>query len=76
MASDYHRDRPVRMTPLHRTLSEAVRSSTLSYQQMSIATGLKRATISEMINGRVRGSLESWQKLLDVANVQIGWKNE
>lgn len=68
------RDRNVVMNPLHKVLSEAVRSSPLTYQQMAIATGMKRGTISEMVNGRIRGSLESWQKLLDVTDVKIGWK--
>lgn len=74
MAGDRNRERPIRMTPLQKVLSEAVRSSPLSYQQMSLATGLNRSTISEMINGRVNGSMRSWQKLLDVTETQIGWK--
>lgn len=76
MASDYYRNRAtkVRMTQLHKTLSEAVRSSEMTYQDMADATGMARSTISEMVNGRVRGSLESWQKLLDATGVVIRWE--
>lgn len=74
MGAAHFRDRPVRMTPLQKVLSEAIRSSSMTYTQMSVATGMRRSTISEMINGRVNGSIMSWQKLLDATNVQIGWK--
>lgn len=74
MAADSHRDRPIRMTPLQSVLSEAVRTSPLTYKQIAVVTGMKPGTISEMINGRVNGSIKSWQKLLDATEVQIGWK--
>jgi alkylated DNA nucleotide flippase Atl1 len=62
------------MTPLQRVLSEAVRSSPMTYREIGDRAGMARKTVSEMVNGRVRGSLESWQRLLDATGAQVGWK--
>lgn len=75
MAADYYnRTNANRMTPLQKVLSEAVRSSPLTYKEIADRAGIRRSTVSEMINGRVAGSVRSWQRLLDATDVKIGWK--
>ena len=61
-------------TPIQKTLTDAVRSAYLTHTELARRSGIGRPYVSEVLNGRVRGSMTTWQKLLDAADVEIGWK--
>lgn len=53
---------------------DAVRSSKKTPTEIARDAGISRQAVSEMLNGRVRGSIMSWAKVLDAAGVEIGWR--
>lgn len=59
------------MTPLQALLVEKIRESGVYQADLSRATLLSEKHISQMMTGRVAGSLPTWQLLLDAAGVDV-----
>lgn len=78
LTTPYHQrrdhDRYPEQTALQKMMLEAVRSTKIPHTELSRRTGIGRPYVSEVLNGRVRGTLTTWQKLLDAADIEIGWR--
>lgn len=63
-------------TPLHTTLTQAVRNCGLTVDDLSKKSGINRSHLYDVLNGWSYGSLGFWQKVLDAAEVEIGWRHK
>lgn len=59
---------------LQTTFRDAVKQSGYNNTQLAERSGLSRQHVSKLLNGRVRGTLDTWEVLLDAAGVAIGWR--
>jgi transcriptional regulator with XRE-family HTH domain len=63
------------MTALQAFLADLVRHTGLPQQQIAGEVGISEKHLSQMLNGRVEGTLSTWQAVLDAAGVSLGELN-
>jgi hypothetical protein len=62
--------------PLHNVLVEAVKQSGMTTTQLADAAHVNRVHLADVLNGWSYGSVAFWQKVLDAAGVEIGWRHK
>lgn len=61
--------------PIQQTMRSAVFATGLSAIEIADRSGLSRSAVSEMLSGRVRGTLTSWQRILTALNIKLECKS-
>ena len=56
------------MSPLQVWLTGLVRRSEVSQRDLAMKSGMSEKHVSQMLNGRVEGSVSAWSKLLVAAD--------
>jgi hypothetical protein len=68
----------INVLPIERVLRDAVESyiknEGITYVEFSRRTGVNVGTIKNMLYFQTRGRLVMWQKLLDAAGIEIGYR--
>lgn len=62
--------------PLHNVLVEAVKESGMTTTQLADEAGVNRVHLADVLNDFSYGSVSFWQKVLDAAGVEIGWRHK
>lgn len=59
------------VTELQHFLAGLVRSNRIPQTEIASAVGISEKHLSQMLNGRVEGTLTMWQAVLDAAGVRL-----
>lgn len=60
--------------PLTKMMAQAIRDTGFSNRELARLSGLNRQTISNLVNGRRDGSVQSWNDILQAAGIELGYR--